>query len=73
MFETEVCVAAGCPLVEMHVTNWAKVQKEDPMLNTILDWLKTQKQTALKMLLVQHASSKEGKLVLQNQQNFMIH
>ena len=43
------------------------------MLSIMLDWLKAQKQTDLKMLLVQHASSKEGKLVLQNQQNFMIH
>ena len=71
--EQEVWVAAGCPLVEMHVTNWAKAQKEDPMMSTMLDWLKVQKQTDLKMLLVQHASSKEGKLVLQNQQNFTIH
>ena len=32
--EQEVCVAAGCPcpytqLVEMHVTDWAEVQRED--------------------------------------------
>ena len=57
----------------MHVTNWVKAQKEDPMLSTMLDWLKAQRQTDLKMLLVKHASSKEGKLVLQNQQNFTIH
>ena len=36
-------------------------------------WLKAQKQTNLKMLLEEHASSKEGKLILQNQQNFLIH
>ena len=70
--EQEVWVTAGCPLVEMHVTNWAKAQSEDPMLSALLDWLKAQKQTNLKMLLAQHASSEEGKLILQNQQNFLI-
>ena len=63
--EQEVCVATGCPLVEMHVTNWAEAQREDPMLSTVLDWLKAQKQTDLKILLAEHASSEEGKLILQ--------
>ena len=40
--EQEVQVAAGHPLVEMHVTNWAKAQREDPTLSTWLDWLKSQ-------------------------------
>ena len=37
--EKEVCVAAGQVLVEMHVTDWAKTQREDPVLNTMLNWL----------------------------------
>ena len=37
--EQEVHVTAGQPLVEMHVTNWAKAQREDPMLSAVLDWL----------------------------------
>ena len=37
--EKEVCVAAGWMLVEMHMTNWAKTQREDPVLNAVLDWL----------------------------------
>ena len=41
--EQEVHDAAGCPLVEMHVTDWAKGQREDLMLSTVLDWLKAQK------------------------------
>ena len=57
----------------MHVIDWAKAQREDPMLSTVLDWLKTQKQTNLRMLLTEHASSEECKLILQNQQNFAIH
>ena len=57
----------------MHVTNWVEAQREDPMLSTVLDWLKTHKQTNLRMLLAEHTSSKEGKLILQNQQNFTIH
>ena len=64
--EQEVHVAAGCPLVEMHVTNWAKAQREDPVLSTVFDWLKEQKQTYLKTPLVEHASSEEGKLILGN-------
>ena len=35
--EEEVHVAAGFVLVQMHVTDWAAAQKEDPMLNTVLD------------------------------------
>ena len=31
--EQEVHVTAGCPLVEMHVTGWAKAQREDLMLS----------------------------------------
>ena len=64
--EQEVCVTAGHPLVEMHVTNWAEAQREDPMLSAVLDWLKAQKQTDLKILLTEHAFSKEGKLILCN-------
>ena len=71
--EHEVWVATGHPLVEMHVTDWAKAQREEQMLSAVLDWLKAQKQTNLKMLLAEHASSEEGKLILQNQQNFLIH
>ena len=31
--EKEVHVAAGWVLVEMHATDWAKIQREDPVLN----------------------------------------
>ena len=34
--EQEVWVAAGQVLVEMHVTDWAAAQKEDPELDAIL-------------------------------------
>ena len=71
--EQEVCVAAGHILVQMYVTDWAEAQREDPMLSAVLDWLKTWKKTDLKVLLAEHASSKEGQPILQNQQNFMIH
>ena len=33
----EVCVAAGWVLVEMHVTNCTNTQRENTMLNTVLD------------------------------------
>ena len=64
--EQEVHVTAGCPWVEMHVTDWAKAQREDLMLSTVLDWQRAQKQKDLKTLLAEHASSEEGKLILQN-------
>ena len=71
--EWEVCVTTGCALVQMHITDWAKAQREDPMVSAVLDWLKAQKETDLKVLLAEHTASKEGELILQNWQNFMIH
>ena len=56
----------------MLVTNWAKAQREDLMLSAVLDWLKAQKQTDLKIVLAEHSSSEEDNLILHNQQNFMI-
>ena len=46
--EKEVQVAAGQVLVEMHVTNWATTQKEDPELDAVLHWLEAKKKTDLK-------------------------
>ena len=71
--EQEVQVTACHPLVEMHVTDWAEAQREDPMLSAVLAWLKAQKQRNLRMFLTEHASSEDGKLILQNPQNFTIH
>ena len=71
--EKDVCVTAVWVLVEMHMTDWAKTQREDPVLNIVLDWLEAQKKTNLKTLLGEHASSEEGQLVWRNHQNFMIH
>ena len=39
--EKEVWVTAGQILVEMHVTNWATCQKEDPKLDAVLQWLES--------------------------------
>ena len=71
--EQEVYVTTGHPLVEMHVTDWAEAQREDPMLSAVLDWQKAQMQTDLKVLLAEDASSEEGNLILHNQQNFVTH
>ena len=57
----------------MHMTDWAKTQREDPVLNVVLDWLEAQKKTDLKTLLGEHASSVDGRLVWRNCQNFVIH
>ena len=44
----------------MHVTDWAKRQREDPVLNAVLDWLEAQKTTGMKTLLGEHASGVDG-------------
>ena len=58
--EKEVHVTAGWVLVEMHVTDWAKMQRENLVLNVVLDWLEARKKTDLKTHLGEHASSDEG-------------
>ena len=58
--EKEVCVTAGQVLVEMHVTDWAAAQREDPVLDAVLHWLEAKKKTDLRTLLGEHASSEEG-------------
>ena len=58
--EQEVHVTTGHVLVQIHVMDWAKAQREDPVLSAVLDWLKAQKKTDLKALLAEHTSSEEG-------------
>ena len=65
--EKEVHVAAGQVKVEMHVTDWAAAQKEDPVLNAMLNWLGAKKKNDL---LGKHASSEEDWVVWRNHQNF---
>ena len=55
----------------MHVTNWAKAQKEDPELDAVLQWLSSKKKADLKMLLGECVKSEEGRLVWRNCQNFI--
>ena len=58
--EKEVCVTTGQVLVEMHVTNWAAAQREDPKLDAVLHWLQAKKKTDLRTLLGEHASNEEA-------------
>ena len=60
--EKEVHVATGQVLVEMHVTNWAAAQREDPELDAILHWLEAKKKIHLRTLLGEHACE-EGWIV----------
>ena len=53
--EKEVWVTTGWVLVEMHVTNWATAQKEDPELDAVLQWLESKKKTDLRTLLREYA------------------
>ena len=68
--EQEVQVATGQILVEMHVTDWAVAQKEDPELNTVLQWLESKKKADLRTLLGECMTSEEGWMVWRNCQNF---
>ena len=67
--EKEVQVATGQVLVEMHVTNWAAAQKEDPELNAVLQWLGSRKKADLRTLLRECIMSEEGWMVWRNCQN----
>ena len=55
----------------MHVTNWAKAQKEDPELDTVLQWLSSKKKANLRTLLGECVMSEEGQKVWRNCQNFI--
>ena len=68
--EQEVQVATGQVLVEMHVTDWAAVQKEDPDLDAVLQWLGSRKKVDLRTLLGECIMSEEGWMVWRNCQNF---
>ena len=68
----EVQVAAGQVLVEMHITNWAAAQKEDPELDAVLQVLEAKKKTDLKTLLGEHTFSEEGQIIWCNHQNFKV-
>ena len=57
-------------LVEMHVTNWATAQKEDPKLDAFLQWLESKKKTDLRTLLGEYALSEEGQMIWRNHQKF---
>ena len=61
--EKEVQVATGQVLVEMHVTNWAVAQKEDPKLDAVLQWLESKKKIDLRTLLGECIMNKEGQMV----------
>ena len=68
--EKEVQVATGQVLVEMHITDWAAAQKEDPKLDAVLQWLESKKKTDLRTLPGKCMMSKEGWMVWRNHQNF---
>ena len=68
--EKEVRVTTGRVLVEMHVTDWAAAQKEDPELNAVLQWMWSRKKADLRTLLRECITSEEGRMVWRNCQNF---
>ena len=55
----------------MHITDWAAAQKEDPELDTFLQWLGSRKKADLRTLLRECIMSEEGWMVWRNHQNFI--
>ena len=51
--------------------HWAKAQRENPMLSTVLNWLETTEDRFKGTSGRTHASSKEGNLIVCNWQNFV--
>ena len=70
--EEEVHVTAGRVLLEMHVTDWAIAQREDPELDAVLCWLEAKKKTDLSTPLREHASSEGGQILWRNCLNFTV-
>ena len=68
--EQEVQVTTGWVLVEMHVTDWAVAQKEDPELDAVLQWLGSKKKADLRTLLGECIMSDEGQMMWRNCQEF---
>ena len=52
----------------MHVTDWAAALKEDPKLDTVLQWLESRKKTDLRTLLGECVSNEEGRTIWRNHQ-----
>ena len=59
-------------LGDLHVTDWARTQREDPSLEVIMDWLKAHKSTDLKELLdnVKDLDKSHATTLYRNRQNF---
>ena len=55
--------------MEMHVTDWAAAQKEDPEMDAVLQWLESKKEADLRTLLEECIMSEEGQMVWRNHQN----
>ena len=53
----------GQVVVEMHITDWAAAQKEDPELGAVLQWLGSRKKAGLRTLLGECIMSEEGQMV----------
>ena len=54
----------------MYVTDWAAAQKEDPELDTVLQWLESKKKINLRTLLGEYTLREEGQMVWKYHQNF---
>ena len=59
--------------VNLHVTDWAAAQQEDPILKIVMEWISSHKAQELKHLLGDHAMTEEGMAILRGRKKFMLH
>ena len=60
----ETVILAQAAHIDLHVTDWVTAQQEDPILNTVIEWISGQKVQDLKHLLGDDANTEEGKNIL---------
>ena len=71
--ETVVWVQATHIHVNLHVMDWVALQQEDPILQTVMEWISSNKVQDLKHLLGDHAMMEEGHAILRERKKFTLH
>ena len=71
--ETAVQARATHMHVNLHVMDWVAAQQEDPVLETVMEWIATQKVHDLKHHLGDNTTTEEGMAILWEWKKFMLH
>ena len=71
--ETAVQAQTAHACVNVHVMDWIAVQREDPILKIVMEWVSSDKVQDLKYLLGDHSMMEEGIAILRERKKFMLH